>query len=383
MSDAPLRATLLTPAGRGAIAAVSVQGPGALATVARIFISASQRELRPGNRIYFGRWQSAAGEELIVTVRGDDHVEIHCHGGNAAASAILDSLQAAGCLITSWQSEACQEPFSIGGEARLALASATTERGALHLLDQYNGALLASLHELRRSIQQSDFAVATKAVECLIERGQLGLHLGRPWRVVIAGRPNVGKSSLINALLGYERAIVFDTPGTTRDIVSAQAALDGWPVEFFDTAGLRDSTDAIEQAGVSKARSQITRSDLTILVFDVSQPWSDKDEELLALSPEALRVFNKSDLPPQLSDRPPGVLLSAVTGEGLGDLQAAIVRRLIPATPRHGAAIPFTERQLELLSAAHEQLRSNDAQAALATVERIDPALSGGVASIA
>src|SRR6185503_7750192 len=106
----------------------------------------------------------------------------------------------------------------------------------------------------------------------LLALAEVGLHLTTPWRVVFAGPPNVGKSSLVNALLGYPRAIVYDQPGTTRDVLTASTAFDGWPFELRDTAGLRDgiSLDSVEVEGVARARAQIATADLVVFVHDRS-----------------------------------------------------------------------------------------------------------------
>ena len=125
--------------------------------------------------------------------------------------------------------------------------------------------------------QSGDAAAARRQIDDLLAHAATGLHLVRPWQVVVAGRPNVGKSSLINAIAGYQRAIVHSLPGTTRDIVSVQTALDGWPVEISDTAGLRRGSDPIEQAGIELAIDKIAAADLVVLVFDASSPWTDAD----------------------------------------------------------------------------------------------------------
>jgi tRNA modification GTPase len=194
----------------------------------------------------------------------------------------------------------------------------------------------------------------------------VGLHLAEPWRVVLTGRPNVGKSSLINALLGFERCIVHAAPGTTRDVVTAHTALDGWPVELADTAGLRDSTDDIESAGVQRARQQLRQADLIVLVFDVSAGWTGEDEDLLAAWPGAVVVHNKCDLPaapPQ--DRPPGLMVSATQGGGLDLLVRELARRLVRQPPRPGTAVLFTEPQVRAVVAAQSALAAGNEREAL------------------
>jgi tRNA modification GTPase len=218
------------------------------------------------------------------------------------------------------------------------------------LLDQFHGALRRELDEIA-ALRETDPATAFRRRSELLERGRVGLHLTRPWRVVLAGRPNVGKSSLLNAIVGYSRAIVFDEPGTTRDVLTAETAIDGWPVELSDTAGLRAASDAVEQEGVSRARHMAEAADLLVLVFDAAQPWSPEDSQLIAEFPQALVVHNKCDI--AASDREAqrdGLRVSALTGQNVNMLIDEIGRRLVPTAPPPGAAVPFTQRQIDEIS---------------------------------
>jgi tRNA modification GTPase len=224
------------------------------------------------------------------------------------------------------------------------LAEARTERAAAILLDQCRGAL-------RR---EYDAIVASGSpparIEELLARRKLGEHLTRPYQVVLAGAPNVGKSSLINALLGYDRAIVFDQPGTTRDVVSAITALDGWLVELSDTAGLRATLDPLEAAGVERTTQQLARADLILWVQDGSQPFAAAPPPISADIP-TLIVWNKCDLlSADTIAQVPGLAVSALTGQGLANLQAEIVRALVPHPPAPGAAVPIDQEQVQLLS---------------------------------
>lgn len=357
MAGSPTTVCMLTPQGRGAVAVIAVQGPLAEAAVDQHFLPANNRPLAAQKlqRILFGRWQHAAGEEVVVCHRAVGSVEIHCHGGIAAPEAVCSSLLAAGCAQIDWQ-EACATHATdpIVAAARQALARAITERTAAILMDQLRGALSSTMAEaetLATSPRTKDRARARQLLAVLLERAAVGRHLVQPWKVVVAGPPNVGKSSLLNALAGYARAIVFDQPGTTRDLVTVQIALDGWPIELTDTAGLRTTSDPLEAAGVERAESKRTTADLVLLVFDRSLPWTPSDAALVASTGRALLIHNKADLPPHPTPRPPGLALSATTGQGLPELQTAIIQQLVPQPPSPGDAVPFEDSQQAQLHA--------------------------------
>ena len=355
--DEPTRIVELTPPGRGAVASVLVEGPQARELVGQFFHSASGRKLDEVvfGRVLFGRWQvvngdRSPGEELIVCPTGKQSVEVHCHGGRAAVRRVVDALVAVGGKVMDWPAWLSEhEPAPFSAEARLALAEATTRRTALILLDQFHGALEREVRAIDEWVATGELRKAGQRLGELLERAPLGRHLTRPWRVVLAGRPNVGKSSLINALLGYERAIVTPAPGTTRDVVTAAAALDGWPVELADTAGLRAARDEVEAAGVERAREQVEAADVLLLVFDRSRPWCADDRQLADRYPHAIVIHNKSDLLAHDEGRPEGLTVSATNAQGIEALIAAVVDRLVPDVPSQGAAVPFTERQIERL----------------------------------
>jgi tRNA modification GTPase len=372
------RAAVLTPEGRGAVATVLVEGPEAMQIANRLFHSASDRPLAayPLGAIAFGRWNSAEGEELVVSRLADDRVEIHCHGGDAAVAAILESLQNAGCAVLSWRELLAQrDGGQIQWQAIEALAHAPTERTAAHLLDQFNGALASAVDDILRLLARIDdasLAAAQVAIGALQSRIAIGRHLTEPFRVVLAGRPNVGKSSLINALVGYQRSIVFDQPGTTRDVVTATTALDGWPVELADTAGMRQAAESLEQQGVLRAQATLSAADLRVLVFDSSSAWSSDDQALLASWPDALVVHNKADLCTSgASSRPPGLFTSALTSAGVDELIHAFVARLAPNPPAPGSAIPFDESHFRALALAAESSARGDRSAAAAILRSI------------
>lgn len=381
MTDGSLRATLLTPRGRGAVAVVRVWGPGATTNVGRMFAPAAGGSLEAFalERIVFGRWHgtadptSHAGEELVVCRRAAEDIEIHCHGGSAASTAILGALEAAGCVIIPWSEWSAERATDlIQHEASSQLAEARTSRTAGILLDQHAGALRRAVDAAITALLRGDVSEARRIVDALSSRSSLGKHLVTPFQVVLAGRPNVGKSSLINALVGYERSIVFDRPGTTRDVVTAAAVFAGWPVELSDTAGLRTSTDLLERAGMNAARRRLADADTIVLVFDAADAWTQDDDTLCRENPQAIVVHNKIDRAPvPLTDRPTGLALSATTGQGLEELIALVTERLVPQAPQPGDAVPFTERHVTRLSAVAEALAAGNVEHARTMLERV------------
>jgi len=190
------------------------------------------------------------------------------------------------------------------------------------------------------------------------------------WKVVIAGRPNVGKSRLLNALAGFPRAIVDRAPGTTRDVVRFATSFEGWPVEVADTAGLRGTDDAIESQGIERSRREQRQADLVLLVLDRSEPLLAIDRELIEATPGALLVANKSDLPPAWAagdaalDPHSVATVSAERGDGISALIAAIALRLVPDPPPPGGAVPFRGAQVDVLTQARACLLANDRAAA-------------------
>lgn len=379
--------SVLTPPGRGAIAIVAAIGSEALAAADACFAAANSRRLseQPPDRIVFGHWSSGNHREEVIIVRGNNGaLEVHCHGGAAAVARIVDAMVAAGCRQlpwTEWIAEDRRDPIAV--DAEIALAQAPTRRTAAILLDQRNGALAQAVHEIRIAIEHGDGDRGHQLLNTLIERAAIGLHLTEPWQVAIAGRPNVGKSSLINALVGYQRAIVFDQPGTTRDVLTAETAIDGWPVRLTDTAGIRATRDELEAEGVSRARQQLARADIVLWVIDATAVADSRDvsasveRELqveapdLATRTDALMVLNKIDLLSDDNSAPIDnvVAVSALTGAGLDTLLAAIAQRLVPAPPGPGDAVPFTRQQVERLKSALIKLECGNLSAAAAHLD--------------
>jgi len=377
----------LTAVGRGAVATVLADGPGAVAAVERHFVPKGRIRLAecPPDGPLFGRF-GPAGEEVVVHRQGADTVLLHCHGGWAAVSMIIELLCREGGTAIAWHRYVQQQHSGLHeyqqwqAEAQIALASARTERTAAILLDQMCGALARELAEVQELITCGQRASAAKRVAMLVERYRIGCHLVQPWRVVLAGAVNVGKSSLLNALAGYARAIVHPMPGATRDTLTVATAIDGWPMELCDTAGLRQTEDQIEQAGVQRAWQTIANADLVVWVFDLSICWSEQHKAILGsmcnlgeqlrsrvahLVPQydgkrqstpadadypaeakpVLPVYNKSDLPQSFQPPEGGTLTCAVSGAGVVELAEAIAAALVRDPPPPGAGVPITLQQ--------------------------------------
>jgi len=364
MEDDSFQIVRLTGPGRGAVATVALEGAGAARAVAACFGISPDRlaAVLPVDAPRLRRLFDAKDdteEDLVVVRLSADRFRLHGHGGEVAVDRTVCLLEEqGGRSIDADRWIEAEHDGTTRGEARRLLAHAPTLKTARILLDQFHGRLDEAFARIDRDIAAEDFEAARQQIDRLLALAPLGIHLTRPWRGVIAGPPNAGKSSLINAMLGYRRAIVNQTAGTTRDAVEAETAVDGWPITLIDTAGLRETADPLESAGVERTDASLQSADLRLLVFDSSLPIGDAELELIEQHPDAIQVWNKSDLPADrdvLKDRP-GPVVSAQTGDGIDGLFEEIARRLVPEDPPPGTAVPFTDRQVEWLMQRNRQL---------------------------
>jgi tRNA modification GTPase len=333
------RVAVLTPPGSAAVAVLEVQGPNAWPVLQRLFRTAGGKTLNaPPASFAFGRIGEPVVDEIILAHTAHDTFEVQCHGGSRVLAALLALFHANGI-------EKSTRPPN---DALRLLSQARTVRTASILLDQLHGAYDRAEEALRAGGPEAE------RMRALLHRNaRVGRHLVEPWTVAIVGAPNVGKSSLLNALAGFDRSVVSPVPGTTRDAVSVSLACDGWPIDFIDTAGLRESGDAIEAEGVVRARAAAAASDLVLSVVDASSGARSASEafqsSLACASGSADRqlvVLNKIDLVEVPAAELPGVVrVSAVTGDGLTELIARIVATLIPSPPQPGEPVPFTPEQ--------------------------------------
>jgi tRNA modification GTPase len=337
--------SVLTPPGSGAIATVEVAGPRAWETARRLFRPAAKKPLPqapPLHRFWFGTLGEGVGDEVVLAVREvepEPRIEVHCHGGRRVVRWVVELLE---------KQAACGLAIPVA-KPQAALMRAPTLRTASILLDQYHGAFDRAV---RAILDSPDLA----GLRDLARFAPVGRHLVEPWKVVIAGPPNVGKSSLVNALAGYQRAVVSEIAGTTRDVVTVPVAFDGWPVELADTAGLRRAA-GLEAAGIDRAERWICEADLVVWVLDVAagEPvLPDID------APRMIVVINKVDQAAgwDLGRFPNALRVSAATGEGIPGLAAAIARTLAPDPPPPGAAVPYSPALADRVEAAYEAFES-------------------------
>ena len=402
---------VLTPPGRGGIAVLRCAGPGAEAALGTCFRPARAKKrtlsgdtggmptrlsawacsqspeacprkdgvgMPPPGCLAYGHIVDADGrplDEIILCHLAQPPVfEVNCHGGPAAVAAVSRRLSDLGLEpVDADQLLRTQGATPIERDARRLLRAAQTPLAARVLLDQLDGALARALAHMDGCLRQNRADEAVTEIDALLARWrQCGRFLADPPRIVIAGRPNVGKSTLLNRLVGADRAITSPAPGTTRDYVEAEAALDGVPVVLVDTAGLGEGRDALERLGVERARGELARASLVLYLLDASEGAGAEDEAVLrSLGERGLAVWNKVDLAPRPSGAP-GV--SALLGEGVAALTAAILARLGYQSVAAGDAVPFTAEQAQILADVRQLARTGKADAARRALE----GLAGG-----
>lgn len=368
-------------------------GTGATAALEQLFRHPRRLRLaaaRPGDLLY-GKLV-ADGEpldEVIVEISDAPDREtlvVNCHGGAVAARRVLDALVKAGAQeVEPAAILACRESShalsAVQRESADLLPCAPTLRAAGVLLTQYHGALDAAVAAARRTLERAaDPDAAAAAVSRLLATARFGQGLCNPLRVVVAGRPNVGKSTLMNALLRFERVLVHPSPGTTRDVVEDLFAVHGVPFRLVDTAGIRRGENEIEREGVARGVSELARADLALLTFDGSMPLQPEDEKTLAqpLPRRIIPVANKTDLPQRLAldalARRLGsapALVSATQGTGIRQLEERILTATYGDLPAEGEAVVFTARQADLLTRAQAALRASAPARAAALLQEV------------
>jgi tRNA modification GTPase len=334
----------LTPPGKAAIATLAVRGPKAWEITRQLFVprKGSLPDTPTAGKYWYGKLGKEHADDAILAVKQDAPtvcLELHCHGGSEVVRMVQDLYAQSGVSIVPWKQ-------FLDGPAELLdlLARAPTTRTASILLDQANGAWQSCLQVMHDAEKQGVVAILTQKLRRLDELIPLGLHLVEPWKIVVAGAPNVGKSSLINALAGYIRSIVSPIPGTTRDVVSVRLAIDGWPVQIADTAGIRTSSSKLEQQGILRAQEAISEADLRFWLLDGSlEPTFPNDANGWHF------LITKIDLPAawDYQRTPLALRISAQTQGGLAELCDLISRLLVPRPPAPGEAVPCSGEQID------------------------------------
>jgi tRNA modification GTPase len=364
-SETPTWLSCLTPPGQAALATLGLYGPRAWEALRSVFRLRSGGELPAAplaGCFWLGRLGAEVADEVVVAVKRVEPtpwLEVHGHGGREVVRFLLDLLCEQGLQICNWEDFLRKtSDDALSATAAIALTHAATVRTAGILLDQQQGALSRALDAILTALDRADTAAAGEGLVQLARYAAVGQHLTRPWRVVVAGAPNVGKSSLVNALAGYQRSIVAATPGTTRDVVTTRIALDGWLIELADTAGLRTEAEALEEQGIHRAKAAATGADLVLWVLDASASPVWPDEKIEAVQ----YVVNKCDLPLawNLECAEGAMRVSAKTGEGLAELCAVVVARLVSDPPPARAAVPFTSHLIEGIAEAQRVLAKSD-----------------------
>ena len=395
-------AAIATPVQPGAIGILRLSGAGTCAALDAVFRAKNGKKTgaQRSRTMVLGELLDETGQVIdnVLCVvfpaphsyTGEDCAELHCHGSPIVLDAGLRALFAAGCRQATG-GEFTKRAFLNGqldliqAESVVDLIDAETAQQAHNAVCQLDGALSRTvgriydelmdmaarfyavvdypdedIEDLQRQEMLDTLRRAQGELESLVagfSRGRL-MKLGVP--TVLLGKPNAGKSSLLNALLGYDRAIVTDVAGTTRDTVEEKAEVGGVLLRLIDTAGIRQGGDAVEALGVERSRAAAKRASLAVLVLDGSRPLTQEDEDAIALAqtvPHLIVAVNKSDLPRAvdiggLADRFDNVAsVSAATGEGLDVLTDAIAAQF-PAGSTAGGALLTNARQADAANRA-------------------------------
>lgn len=408
-------AAIATPPGVGGIGVIRVSGPEAEGIARRLF-----RPFRPissfaSHRLYHGRIVAPVTEETLDEVlvsffraprsyTGEDILEINCHGGPLVLRSVLREALRAGARPAE-RGEFTKRAFLNGrldlaqAEAVLDLITARTREGLSAAVGRLEGRLSGRIEAIRADIagllagveaaidfsgeeggpempgaSLPAFQSAIDGIAALAATGRRGRIFREGIGVVIAGRPNVGKSSLLNRLLGESRAIVNPVPGTTRDFIEEALDIRGIPVRLTDTAGIRPPEDAVEKEGIDRVREKMETADVLLVLLDGNLPLADGDREILrqAAGKPFLAVINKTDLPQRLQEEtlrgllpenaPGPVRISAKTGEGIERLDEALHDLVLeaPGEEEPEAMVAGLRQQTSLEKTAESLARARD-----------------------
>ncbi|ANB60971.1 tRNA uridine-5-carboxymethylaminomethyl(34) synthesis GTPase MnmE [Anoxybacteroides amylolyticum] len=373
-------AAISTPMGEGAIAIVRLSGKEAISIADRIFRGVGGKRLKdvPSHTIHYGHIIDPTNdqtiEEVMVSVMKapktftrEDVVEINCHGGLVSVNQVLQLVLTHGARLAE-PGEFTKRAFLNGridlsqAEAVIDLIRAKTDRAMHVALSQMEGRLSKMIRHLRQTILETlahvevniDYpeyddveemthqlllekaTYVREQIERLLQTAQQGKILREGLATAIIGRPNVGKSSLLNNLVHENKAIVTDIPGTTRDVIEEYVNVRGVPLKLIDTAGIRETEDIVERIGVERSKQVVKAADLILLVLNYNEPLTEEDEQLFATveGKETIVIVNKTDLPQKiemervqgLAAGRPVITTSLLEEKGIDELEEAIAR---------------------------------------------------------
>ena len=411
-------AAIATPAGTGGIGVIRISGPVSTDILARIFRPKKAIPYMEPRRLYYGWAVDPANGIVIdevlavfmkapVSYTREDVVELQCHGGLAIIKCLLETVTSCGARLAE-PGEFTKRAFLNGridlaqAEAILELIQAKTEKERSLAVTVLEGRLRDRIEPVRQAVIQA-LAQVEAAIDFPEEELELIDHKALAWqlldnavsplkdimesynqrhlfregaRVALVGRPNVGKSSLFNAMLGSCRVIVSPIPGTTRDTIEETLELDGVSVTIVDTAGInRESQDPVEAIGVGFSLSEMERADIVIMVFDMSHPFTEQDSAVFDMLPgktPVVMVLNKADLihPSEhiwmekaIRDRLPQtdreinlLIASASAGQGLGDLKKEIIKGITSVGGKESTSVPGFVPNLRQKNAVQQAL---------------------------
>ncbi len=385
---------LSTPPGKAGVGVVRISGKDSLKVAEKMFKPLDKMSDPTPNLMRLGNIDLGGAKDLGFMVyfkapksyTGEDVVEFQCHGGVAVTKRIIEKALTLGARVAE-PGEFSKRAFlngkmsldeaegvidTINAETESELkASGQLSRGALsQAVNKMQQVLLDLIADIEVSFDypEEDIEYRTKKsivgaisglkrdIASLLSTSQIGKTIKNGVSVAIVGKTNVGKSSLLNALLGEEQAIVTDIAGTTRDIVTGSKEYRGFKFNFLDTAGLRKTKDIVENIGIDKAKNTIKNSDIVLLVFDASRALDKEDRDNLKLTEnnDRIIVLNKSDLK-KVCDIMPDITLSAKSGEHIDDLMEMIFDRALKGNFEYDKLVLTNMRHIEILSRAKEK----------------------------
>ena len=412
-------AAISTANGIGGLGVIRISGENAIATADKIFVSVSGKKLSQlkGYTAAYGKIYDGyelIDEAVVLVFRaphsytGEDVAEISCHGGLYVTKRVLRAVLKNGA-VPAEAGEFTKRAFLNGklglteAEAVMDIISAKGSQSARAALSCMEGKLRQRIDSVRDTLINtaahlsawadypeedipevdtdnltSSLSVCRDELSALLRTYDTGKIMREGVETVIAGRPNVGKSTIMNLLSGCERSIVTNVPGTTRDVIEETVMLGEIPLRLSDTAGIRSTDDPVEKIGVERAKDRILKAGLVLAVFDSSRPLSDDDKELIELLSDApsLAIINKTDLEKQLdtdyiqSKIKHVIFISALSGEGTAELEKQVVDIIGTAELDASQGILATERQHRSAQSAMESL--NEAITALSSGITLD-----------